>query len=166
MREVPGSIPGAALVPAKQGASLALSIPCLFIAHAQIRSQSCLGQDCSAALVDSGSDHRRLLAGVSGTCTCSGPEMALSLTGGCSSCRRGRPMTERARALHRVLCTCGCGTKPPRTMASSPRVPRWQCRCALPAGLVRSGQTETPVNSHVCDLCPKNQITWLLGLVA
>ena len=97
---------------------------------------SCLGQDCSAALVDSGSDHRRLLAGVSGTCTCSGPEMALSLTGGCSSCRRGRPMTERARALHRVLCTCGCGTRPPRTMASSPRVPRWQCRCALPAGLV------------------------------
>ena len=81
------------------------------------------------------------------------PKMALISSGGCSSCRGGRPVNERAGALHRVLCTCGCGTKPPRTMASSPRVPRWQCRCALPAGLVRSGQTETPVNSHAPDLC-------------
>ena len=94
------------------------------------------------------------------------PKMALISSGGCSSCRGGRPVNERAGALHRVLCTCGCGAKPRETMISPPYAPHWQCRCAQPAELIRSEQTATPVNSDALHLCSENQITWLLGLVA
>ena len=58
------------------------------------------------------------------------PKMALISSGGCSSCRRGRPVNERARALDRVLCTCGCSGKPQETMISPPCGLHWQCRCA------------------------------------
>ena len=58
------------------------------------------------------------------------PKMALISSGGCSSCRRGRPVNERARALDRVLCTCGCSGKPQATMISPPCGPHWQCRSA------------------------------------
>ena len=58
------------------------------------------------------------------------PKMALISAGGCSSCRRGRPVNERARALDRVLCTCGCSGKPQATMISPPCGPHWQCRSA------------------------------------
>ena len=85
------------------------------------------------------------------------PKMALISSGGCSSCRHGRPVNERAGALHRVLCTCGCGAKPRETMISPPYAPHWQCRCAQPAELIRSEQTATPVNSHAVHLCPENR---------
>ena len=94
------------------------------------------------------------------------PKMAPISWGWCSSCRHGRPVNEHARARHRVLCTCGCVAKPRETMISPPCAPHWQCRCAQPAELIRSEQTATPVNSHAVHLCPENQITWLLGLVA
>ena len=94
------------------------------------------------------------------------PKMAPIPWGGCSSCRRGRPVNEHAGARHRVLCTCGCGAKPRETMISPPCAPHWQCRCAQPAELIRSEQTATPANSAAVHLRLENQITWLLGLVA